>query len=579
MSIDQGTFTEHSEDTFSENSQNSVPSFDREQRTFGVSPEHSMAVIEQELNALKPIYFQHIQNIYINQEYNQRVRAFLSRFSEVELKKFFKHKILNIDESLLEYEYIYVLISQYLYFGTCPSILKNPHNQGFQLDYFIWVREDDFKANFPPANINISAENYDSFRQNHVHGWSRQQLLTFVNLNVVQPMFLTCNVPFRPIKENTKLHYYLDGIDDLFIRYERRFNVDVLQQFSYYFVHHLEQLFDERIIDFVKTYNCIEDIPNRNTLKVIKQKAKSLTDDSILQRLFYYLMVYIIVSKCRTKDKIDRAWKKLKDSIENKSNSKTRFKWQNLCKPSHFNRTFNIDELRELALDEGIPQHLFLTKQELCVEFAKRFENVLEGKKKIEPKCVNNTSITLTDIADIPAEFFYSYIHNNKVYCDDVRELYQHFKTNGNKHPIDRSPVSQALVNQVNGTYFMLEGITNTMEDLLSDDIPPISQTSLLSSKLAAFTSLLNYPSNIQNFTEANPETIRRFVDALIDEDLMSRGERAQLSVINDLSSYKIALLDMLTLKIRNDPETFVVGGNTLSTVAINMSNVWNSIF
>jgi uncharacterized cysteine cluster protein YcgN (CxxCxxCC family) len=272
--------------------------------------------------------------------------------------------------------------------------------------------------------------------------------------------------------------------------------------------------------------------------------------------------------KCRQKQKIKKSWGKLRESVQTGKKSE-RFKWQSLCKPRHFNDVFDMDELRDLALDEGIPQHLFLTKRELCYEFAKRFD---------EPKCINNTSITLTDIHDIPPEFFYSYTHNNKVYCDDIRDLQRHFNTNGEKHPIDRSPVSQDLVNQVNYWFHHLSNTTNSMKDFDSEPVE-LPASSILSSKAAAFASLLNYPNNIHHFITADSQTIKRFIEKLIEENLMSRVERAKISVINDITSYKSTLLDMLTLKIKNDPATILVGDRILSTVAINISNVWNEIF
>jgi hypothetical protein len=230
-----------------------------------------------------------------------------------------------------------------------------------------------------------------------------------------------------------------------------------------------------------------------------------------------------------------------------------------------------------LAEDEGIPQHLFLTKGELCAELAQRFTNVIEGKKKIVPKCINTTSITLTDLEDIPPEFFYSYIHDNKIYCDDIRDLKTHFDTSGAHHPIDRSPVSQQLVNSVYKWYNNLQKSTISMKDVDEEQVYiPVNN---LSSKLASFTSLLNYPANIHLYSSSQRQTIDIFVNELVKENILYTSEKNNLERLTDLTSYKIALLDTLQLKIMNDPEYIIVGNNRLSTIAINISNVWNEIF
>ena len=72
-----------------------------------------------------------------------------------------------------------------------------------------------------------------------------------------------------------------------------------------------------------------------------------------------------------------------------------RFRWQKLCRPTSLQRAFNLDELRDLAAFEGIPEYLFQTKAELCTELAQRFERVIQGKAKVIPKCINTSSLML----------------------------------------------------------------------------------------------------------------------------------------------------------------------------------------
>jgi WD domain, G-beta repeat len=291
--------------------------------------------------------------------------------------------------------------------------------------------------------------------------------------------------------------------------------------------------------------------------------------------------------RMRMEDGVDRRndnqnlWEKLRKSVvDNKEPyNKKRFKWQNLCVPSKLGQTLDEDELRELASMENIPHSMSLSKRELCTELAQRFQTVIEQKTRIEPKCINVKSIMGEDVNDIAPEFFYTYLHNNKIYCDDIRSLNKHFQTNGAVNPYDRTPLSSKIVKQVKELLTRLERSTITLEDLFVSPVV-VPEKSILSAKLAELGGMLNYPNNPTKFIESDLDRVKTFVDALISESIMTSQEKRVLSIMNDATKYKIQLLEMLMTKIRNDSSQIVLeNGQRLSTIAINLSNVYNNLF
>jgi hypothetical protein len=528
-------------------------------------------LVETVLVTFRELYFKYIENVYLNRNYLSKLHEYHENNSDMvdKILRYISNKsseklgfpIIITDDDVHQFT---TVLSQFLYLGFSVGpnsdyfrnrgdtklnlVQKNKLvNMGYRLDYFIWRKVGDDEAiRKPDRNISITDQNINMTRINNTQNWTNKQYETYFNINIV-----------RPISERI-------GIPNLKIDYSYYYN-----QLIFLFAKDNSILFNDKFIEIIKNGN----IDEFDTIKELYiNNFHEIEDESVLYKKLYFIKNFL-ESKKRYLEKKDKNWDKLKESISDKS----RFKWQRLCRPKHFQKNFNIDELRMLAEDEGIPQHLFLTKGELCAELAQRFTNVIEGKKKIVPKCINTTSITLTDLEDIPPEFFYSYIHDNKIYCDDIRDLKTHFDTSGAHHPIDRSPVSQQLVNSVYKWYNNLQKSTISMKDVDEEQVYiPVNN---LSSKLASFTSLLNYPANIHLYSSSQRQTIDIFVNELVKENILYTSEKNNLERLTDLTSYKIALLDTLQLKIMNDPEYIIVGNNRLSTIAINISNVWNEIF
>ena len=267
--------------------------------------------------------------------------------------------------------------------------------------------------------------------------------------------------------------------------------------------------------------------------------------------------------------------------IVNNNDNKLRYTWQKLCSSKKLKNNLELEELQELAYMDKIPYYLFLSKRELCAELSKRFSSIIEGRNKVVSKCQNESTIIGEDLKDIPAEFFYSYEFNGKIWCDDIRGLHKHLEINGNKHPSFNAQLSRGLVNNINKWYEYLEKTMLTMEDFDEDFQPVISQGSLLTMKLTTLMEKLNYPNSQTLYVNSTEQKFNEFVDLLVVEEILNNSEKRQLEGFTDLSRKKLLLVEILTLKIQNDPQQIIVPGqrNPLSAIAINLSNIYNDVY
>jgi len=289
-----------------------------------------------------------------------------------------------------------------------------------------------------------------------------------------------------------------------------------------------------------------------------------------------YPFIHVIIDSFK---KIIITRENLYKKIRNITNNKDRFKWQSLCSAKKLNDNLTLEDLKNLAIIDNLPGFENKSKRELCLDFAKKFEMMIFNKKDTIPKCINTTSILLTPLEDIPPEFFFSYSHNNKIYCDDIRELYEHLK-NSDKEPISGTLLPTSKIEQIKDWYEYIKKTANTLDDF-NEEIIPMSISSQVSAKLAQFGSKLNYPNSLELFRNADKEKIELFVTKLFDENIINQSEMRELSAFTDLNQYKLQLLEKLIIKIRNDPQQINVEGQreSLSAIAINISNLYNEVF
>jgi hypothetical protein len=119
------------------------------------------------------------------------------------------------------------------------------------------------------------------------------------------------------------------------------------------------------------------------------------------------------------------------------------------------------------------------------------------------------------------------------------------------------------------------------MEDYDAAPEIQMSNTSLLSSKGALLLSKLNYPNDLQFFISADIEKVKYFITELKNEEIITHQEYMSLSILQNNEQLKLTLIELLVNKINNDPQRITVSGSLepLSSIAINLSNVYNEIF
>jgi hypothetical protein len=444
------------------------------------------------------------------------------------------------------------LIYSYLYFGICPSLIENSKKYGFYYNYFIWVNANDKDLVGYTKNVNDSIFDY------------------IPNIGTINPY--TTNLIKRGLipkpqapetlsitKDNFKLYIWSEKqlLDNFFNNTLKSILVNELPDY-------LRSLIQETIKNpnvFKNYINLIKPYINININKKIDRRAITMILDAF-QKLYV------------TRQNL---YKKIKNITE--KDNKNRFKWQKLCSAKILNKELTLDNLKDLAVIDNLPGFETKTKRELCVDFAKKFENMAFNKKNTVPKCINTTSILLTPLEDIPPEFFFSYSHNNKIYCDDIRELNEHLN-NAKTEPVYGTKLPQKKIDRIKHWYEYIKETANTLDDF-EEEVIPMSISSQISAKLAQFGSKLNYPNSLDLFRNANKQQVEQFVIALLGEHIINPIEQRELAGFTDLNQYKLQLLEKLIIKIRNDSQQMNIPGQRepLSAIAINISNVYNEIF
>ena len=256
------------------------------------------------------------------------------------------------------------------------------------------------------------------------------------------------------------------------------------------------------------------------------------------------------------------------------ASKRLRFKWQELCDVSS---GVSVDVLRGLALEAGIPSAATLSRRELCAAFSRRWSSQAADLTAALPDCTNERGLMQYPVADTPPEFFYRYTHDGTVYCDDIRHLYEHVRHSTN-NPYTNLPYSQQIIDDIRATYRRLEATTRSMADFDDDeeDRALVSFSSNLTRKLAELMSRLYYPNNAERFRGASEVHFSVFVQSLRDSGVISTNERARVDDQSTLDERKALLVDLLILKIDQDPDR---QPTSHGPVAYEVSDVYNSLF
>ena len=276
--------------------------------------------------------------------------------------------------------------------------------------------------------------------------------------------------------------------------------------------------------------------------------------------------------------RITAPWSKVRGDVMMavERNARRRFKWQGLC---DVNSKVSVDVLRRLASDANIPSPATKTKRELCADFSRLWSAQAVDMSTALPGCTNETGLMQYPVADTPPEFFYRYTHDGTVYCDDIRHLYEHLKTSS-KNPYTNLPLSPQIIRDIRASYMRLKSNTTSMADF--DDGEPdeaVPFSSLLSQKLADLMSKLHYPNDLELFRGASDAQFSVFVQSLHQVGVVSSNDRTRVESQGTLAEQKALLVDLLILKIEQDPHRQETTHGPLSRVAVEVSNVYNDIF
>jgi len=431
----------------------------------------------------------------------------------------------------------YYWLFEYIYFGKVlswidPSLLQDE----FKQMYFFWALKNDPNAN--QNEIVLTRENFYKYDVQDLpdYGISQKQLLTYFIKEYIPEIKILGN--FELYMSNDKLFQFLKS--SRFYHPNKNFYKDVIQ------------CIDEKInINIVKIDKTVGLLVNS-----LLENNNELVDKYRFIKKMDELSLFIISIKTELLyTKLSLA-KKMQSIINKYSKDPKRFKWQKIC--SKVESKFNINELRGLASNENIPNFLTKTKVELCGDFALKYTEMYDEQMKLvnSDKCNNKEFGTIlgTELKDVPTEFFFTFTDNGQLYCTDIRDLNTQFSKDDFKNPWTRSNLPDIVVKNSQDFYNKLKETVNNFLDKDEPEVPKLSKSSELSTKISAVLSALRYPATAQKFIDADDSKIKEFSADLVTNQVLTRTEERQVNSQLDSFTKKIVLLQILQTKINNDP-------------------------
>jgi hypothetical protein len=262
-----------------------------------------------------------------------------------------------------------------------------------------------------------------------------------------------------------------------------------------------------------------------------------------------------------------------------------RWHWQESC---DVDRNVPLEVLHEWADEFGIQSHdpdtqLLKTKRALCADLAQWWEAQNEAQQAVISRCENDTCLWTGDrVAEIPSEFFYPYTHDDKIYCEDIRSLHKHVNLSQSpQNPYNRQHYSPELVEDINTSYDRLQRRAVHMDDFDDDHLAnaPLQFEARFSQKLADLMSHLFHPVGPERLRESSADEWDGFLEALFDEGVLSDRQLDQVDAQPDLDHQKFFLVELLVIKIDNDPHHIDTPQGILSQIAVSVTNVYNKFF
>ena len=267
-----------------------------------------------------------------------------------------------------------------------------------------------------------------------------------------------------------------------------------------------------------------------------------------------------------TQDIIDISSGKIKKFLLQNLNTAKLFKnYKSTC-----NSTLLND--RQLQLINKYFNQTF-SKDNICEKLHTLFNKQEQVKQLMLPKCHNDQTILLTDLKNVPGIYFYNTEINGKLFCGDIRELGQ---INTNKDPWTNQDFTQEL-NKIKQEVNKYQSIIEDLED--DSDIVQETMTSTIRRAVLKILERLRYPKDVELFVNATNKTINEFINKLYDSHIISSNDKNNLLQIGDLNGKKIAIANLLKLKIENDNTIVTINGASISSLLVELEELYNSNF
>lgn len=398
---------------------------------------------------------------------------------------------------------------EFIYFDQSPSIINQLflkgtkseltiNNENFYYDYFIWRRTDDPNIVKAPRELDVTKENFKKYSVSHGVGWSIKQLRTYFATTILPIILersgLNINVNLKGYKriiDKFGWKRILGYIINIYINNKLDIDNNIIQEID----KELKRLLQDTTIgiNYIGV-GTVRPYKNRDIIGIHNRAMDEIYD----------LITLLKIEREKRKIIIQERLEKIKKYVERRHlPEKYKYKWQRMCAKL---TTFDIEELRELAAIEGIKNFNMKSKRELCKELYEILDEIVEKQRqnkirftkedpndrknihnnltekerldKIEhpelykDKCHNDESVfTLDSISNVEPEFLFTYEHNNKLWCEDIRYLYRHVITEGkHTHPFDRTKLSNKIVRNIKNVYEHLQKTMTTLEDVEDEE-------------------------------------------------------------------------------------------------------------
>ena len=148
--------------------------------------------------------------------------------------------------------------------------------------------------------------------------------------------------------------------------------------------------------------------------------------------------------------------------------------------------------------------------------------------------------------------------------------------SNDAMHPGFREKLSQNSINKINNVYNKLLKTTNTMDDFIqeTEQITPEINMKRKLTTLISKTAGNGYINDQQLFVNADQNLFNKFLDNL-QNNVLSENEKIHINNLTSLIDKKTHLINLLILKIDNDPYK----QGAISEIATNLVISYNEIF